>query len=120
MKSIENEFASFDISLKEIGAFPTRKKAKVLWIGIDKGKENLVELFSIIENKVAAIGFKKEDRKFHPHITFARVKKGKYSLPEGIDFSFDPFPVNEISLFKSTLTPNGPIYEIISEVPLRG
>jgi 2'-5' RNA ligase len=119
MKNLENEILAFDISLTGVGAFPNRKKAKILWVGVDKGKDNLFQLFSITENKVAALGFEKEERKFHPHITFARVKKGKYSLPLNIDFSFGPFSVNEISLFKSTLTPNGPIYEIISEVPLR-
>ena len=79
----------------------------------------MLQLFSITENKVSTLGFEKEERRFHPHVTFARVKKGKYSLTRNIDFSFGPFSVNEISLFKSTLTPNGPIYEILSEIPLR-
>jgi RNA 2',3'-cyclic 3'-phosphodiesterase len=119
MKNLKNEISAFDISLKGLGAFPNHRKAKILWVGVDKGKDDLSKLFSITENKVAALGFEKEERKFHPHITFARVKKSKYSLARNIDFSFDPFPVNEISIFKSTLTPNGPIYEIVSEVPLR-
>ncbi len=118
MKEIEKEFSSFDVSLKGIGAFPSSKRAKILWVGVEEGKNNMVELFSTIENKVSNLGFEKEMKKFTPHITFARVKKGKYSLPENIDFSFDSFPVHEVTLFKSTLTPKGPIYEILSEVPL--
>ena len=120
MNSIKSEFSPFDISLKGIGAFPNNKKARILWVGIDQGKENLLQLFSFIEDKILDLGFKKEKRGFHPHVTFARVKKGKYSLPEGLNFSFDEFPVQEVSLFKSVLTPKGPIYEIISEVPIRG
>jgi 2'-5' RNA ligase len=117
---LEEEFAPFGVSLKGIGAFPSTQRAMVLWVGIEEGQSKLKELYSSIENKITCLGFEKEDRGFSPHITFGRVKKGKYSLPENLDFSFGSFPVNEITLFKSTLTPKGPIYEIISEVPLGG
>ena len=120
MKEIEEEICPFNVSLKEIGGFPSSKKARILWVGIEEGKNNLTELFSTIENKISNLGFKKEDRKFTPHITFARVKKGKFSLPKNLDFSFNSFPVNEVTLFKSTLTPKGPIYEALSVIPLRG
>lgn len=119
MKEIENELPSFNVSLKGVGAFPHPKKARILWIGVEEGKDNLVELFSTIENITSPLGFEKEKRKFTPHITFARIKKDKYILPECVNFSFDSFPVHEVTLFKSKLTPKGPIYEILSEVPLR-
>lgn len=120
MKEITEEFSSFNVSLKKIGAFPSSKRAKILWVGIEEGMDKLIELFSTIENKVSPLGFEKEKRKFTPHITFARVKRGNYSLPDQIEFSFDSFPVNEVVLFKSTLTPKGPIYKILSLIPLRG
>jgi len=120
IKEIENSFSPFNVSLKEIGGFPSPEKARILWVGIEEGINNLIELFEAIDNKTAELGFEKETRNFTPHITFARVKKGKYSLPENIEFSFDPFPVNGITLFKSTLTPKGAIYETVSTIPLRG
>jgi 2'-5' RNA ligase len=120
LKEIEGEFTPFQVSLKGIGAFPSAKRAIVLWVGIEEGQDNLKELYSSIENKILPIGFEKEDRGFTPHITFGRVKKGGYSLPENLSFSFESFQVNKITLFKSTLTPKGPIYEIVSEVSLGG
>ena len=120
MKEITEEFSSFNVSLKNIGAFPASKRAKILWVGIEEGMDKLIELFSTIENKVSPLGFEKEKRNFTPHITFARVKKGNYSLPDQTEFSFDSFPVNEVVLFKSTLTPKGPIYETVSLIPLGG
>ena len=120
IKEIENRFSPFEVSLKDIGAFPTPKRARILWIGVEEGMEKLCELFKAIDNKTAELGFEEETRKFTPHITFARVKKEKYSLPENINFSFDPFPVNEVVLFKSTLTPKGAIYESLSKIPLGG
>jgi len=119
IKEIENRFPPFDVSLKGVGAFPSPKRAKILWIGVKEGMDNLIDLFQAIDNKTADLGFEKEKRKFSPHITFARVKKGKYSLPENIEFSFAPFPVKEVTLFKSTLTPKGAIYETVFTLPLR-
>jgi 2'-5' RNA ligase len=87
-------------------------------VGVEKGLKNLTKLFTVIENKVHDLGFEKERRKFTPHITFARVKKGKYRLPEEVDFYFDSFPVSEVTLFKSTLTPKGAMYEALSKIPL--
>jgi 2'-5' RNA ligase len=120
IEEIKDRFYPFDVHLKDIGAFPSPKRAKILWVGVKDGMDNLIELFRAIDNKTAELGFEKETRKFTPHITFARVKKGKYSLPENIEFSFAPFPVNEITLFKSTLTPKGAVYETLSTIPLRG
>jgi len=120
LSELEGEIAPFSVSLKGIGAFPSAQRAMVLWVGIEEGQNNLKELFSSIENKIVNLGFEKEDRAFSPHITFGRIKKGKYSLPENLDFSFDSFPVNELTLFKSTLTPKGPIYEVAYQVPLGG
>lgn len=120
IKEVEEVSSPFKVSLKGVGAFPSPKRAKILWIGVEEGAINLKNLFVALENNVQDLGFEKEMRKFTPHITFARVKKDKYSLPENVDFSLDSFLVNEVTLFKSTLTPKGPIYEIISEVPLRG
>jgi 2'-5' RNA ligase len=120
LKELKGEFDPFRVSLKGVGAFPSPKRALVLWVGIEEGRNELKEIYSSIENKIASLSFEKEERNFTPHITFGRVKKGKYSLPESIEFSFDSFPVSKVTLFKSTLTPKGPIYEIISEFPLGG
>lgn len=120
MKEIRKEFSPFKVSLKGVGAFPSPKRARILWVGIEEGLKNLTELFTAIDEKMHVLGFEKEKRNFTPHITFARVKKGKYRLPENVEFYFESFPVNEVTLFKSTLTSKGAIYETLSTTPLGG
>jgi 2'-5' RNA ligase len=120
IKEAVRQFSPFKVSLKGIGAFPSPKRAKILWVGVKEGTTHLTDLFVALEKKIHELGFEQEMRKFTPHITFARVKNGKYSLSENIDFSFDSFPVNEVALFKSILTPKGPIYEMLSTIPLGG
>ncbi|MCX7785459.1 MAG: RNA 2',3'-cyclic phosphodiesterase, partial [candidate division WOR-3 bacterium] len=69
-----------------------------------------------VESTLAEIGYKPEERRFHPHLTVGRIK-------ERIDgnkifttqYKSEVFLVNSIILFKSTLMPEGPIYEKLQE-----
>jgi RNA 2',3'-cyclic 3'-phosphodiesterase len=65
------ELASFDLSLKGYGFFPTVKSARVFWVGIESGPE-LGELAKSVDRMTSALGIAKEDRLFSPHLTLAR------------------------------------------------
>ncbi|HNJ80770.1 MAG TPA: 2'-5' RNA ligase family protein, partial [Methanoregulaceae archaeon] len=67
------------------------------------------------------LGFPRDDRPFRPHATLPRVKQGDPTLP-GCIRSIPPgdlgaCTVSGFLLKKSTLTPAGPIYETLLEVP---
>jgi len=70
------------------------------------------------------MGFK-EDRKFVPHLTVSRVKSSlnKKSLlnvlDEYKDYEFGSDMITKINFKKSTLTPEGPIYETLKEFELK-
>ncbi len=109
-------FGKFETALDAIGFFPDGRHPRVVWIGTD-GKENFHRLHSEIENALAGM-FAKEH--FVSHITLARVK----SVEDGGKFLEDlgkaeirkmKFSIDRISLKKSTLTPQGPVYEDIKE-----
>lgn len=107
--SQESDF--FNISLKEIGAFPNFKNPRVIWIGIEKGYEEMKDLFNKLENKILKLGFKKEDKEFSPHLTLGRVKeKIRWDERWKIDIPYLEFLVEEITLFESQLRPQGPLY----------
>ncbi len=69
--------------------------------------------------------FEKEDRNFHPHITLARLKKPR-DLQEVVTsqnlekYKDCSIKVDCVTLFKSTLTPKGAIYECLGKEPLGG
>jgi 2'-5' RNA ligase len=76
-----------------------------------------------IENEFSGLGFEKETRRFHPHLTIGRVKRvrdGSRSdhltgVLEDIKIGdIGEFQVNEISLMKSDLKPTGAVYTRIS------
>lgn len=120
--------ASFIIRLASLGVFPKINYPRVIWTGIDKGDEESKKIAAELEQKLAAIGIPKEERPFSSHITIGRVRslQNKDKLIEGLNnlagyFEKDKpqFPASKITLFKSTLTPKGPLYEIQKEASLK-
>ncbi len=114
----------FEISLEGAGAFPKLNSIRVVWVGVEKNRDLIIEIQKRLEQNLSKLGFKK-DRRFHPHITIARVKsrKRKDGLKDFIlrhqDERFGDFMINKIKLKKSILTPKGPIYSSIREVELQ-
>jgi len=117
---IVGQHESFAVSLKDIGCFPNPKYPRVVWVGIENGNEALCTLAREIDEQFVRLGFKQEKR-FHPHITIARMRK-----PCVIDdilrhtIVTDTFKAEAVVFFKSTLMPQGPLYEPLETFPLRG
>ncbi|MDH5682943.1 MAG: RNA 2',3'-cyclic phosphodiesterase [candidate division WOR-3 bacterium] len=117
LASVAKLVKPFEANLNGLGAFPSQRSPRVIWIGMDKGKNEVSDLQVKIEQALGTIGFKPEDRKFHPHLTIGRVKgfiKDASKIFEN-NYTSPDLPVNSIVLFKSTLRPEGPIYEKIQE-----
>jgi len=116
------EFEPFEITIKGLGAFPSPGSPRVIWVGIDKNRDKVTDLASRISTDLERMGFRREERAFHPHITIARVKRYnaalKRILRENSDIEIGDFYVSKIRVKKSTLTPQGPIYTTILEVTL--
>lgn len=115
----------FSATINELGAFPTSRSPRVIWAGIETGKENSISIASDLENNLSKLGIPKEERDFVPHLTLGRVKSpiNRFKLSELLNknknISDLNFVADRIVLFKSTLTPKGPIYEAMIEVNLK-
>ena len=109
----------FDVVLGELGAFPNPRRARVFWWGLAQGAEESTALFKALEDNLVNRGFDKEKRRYHPHITLARLRYPaglpleEFSPPTGFSFTADRF-----TLYQSTLTPQGPIYKILEDFKL--
>jgi 2'-5' RNA ligase len=114
-------FTQFAAKTDGLGVFPSEKMIRVAWIGLEP-KDKIVELQQQIES--ALVGMFPKDERFHPHITLARVKfvKDKKNFMEKLNklpVKEIEFPVNSFKLIKSTLTPEGPVYEDVAEFALK-
>ena len=123
MINAEKETEPFSVKLIGTGVFPNQNYIKVIWIGIEDG-HHIETLAGKIDEEISKLGFKREKRRFSPHLTIGRVKTAKnkerllkiIEAYEGVEFGV--FQVDTIKLKKSDLTPKGPIYTTIKEVQL--
>lgn len=120
--SVENT-GKFRVNLKELGCFPNIKKPRVVWIGIEKGKENLSALSSRLEENLERLGFPREDRLFSAHLTLGRIKSSKNTenllkFFQNNYFESEDFEIEEVVVMKSTLTPQGAIYSALKKIAL--
>jgi RNA 2',3'-cyclic 3'-phosphodiesterase len=66
---------AFELETVGLGAFPTPARARVFWAGVDaQGGARLAELAGRVERVAEELGFAREERPFHPHVTLARLK----------------------------------------------
>lgn len=108
----EIEFNKSKIKLSQTGVFPSPSHITVVWVGLEPAKP-LIDLNTKINQVLQEF---KDDHPFHPHITLARVKfiENKKEFADKLkEIKIKPveFEAKEFKLIKSTLTPNGPVYE---------
>jgi len=111
----------FHIAVKGIGAFPNKRNARIIWMGIeDDGR--LSSCASMIGRTLKRIGIRYDGKEFTPHITIARAKDGVdiTGIANGYaSTEFLNFECTSINVMKSVLRPGGAEHSIISSIPLR-
>jgi 2'-5' RNA ligase len=113
----------FPIHIQSTGAFPNDKYPRVLWTGI-VDSHLLKNLRNRIEDSLSMIGFQRDDKEFHPHLTLGRVRsqKGMISFMKEFrlfrDKKFGGFLADQVKLMRSELRPAGPLYTCLHTVSL--
>jgi 2'-5' RNA ligase len=125
LENITRNTRTFEVIFAGIGVFPKLDFPRVVWVGIEKGKDELIELAKEIEKELTQIGSPKEKRGFSAHLTLGRVRspKNKDKLKKIIltkqDFqSRTSMRLDKIIFFRSRLTPRGPIYTVLGKFNL--
>ena len=114
----------FTLSLSDVGAFPSMRAPRVIWVGIKEGKDIVVRLAQAIEREGEAMSLRREERPFASHVTLGRVRSPMHrdALAERLQQvswqSPDPWRVEAVTLYQSVLGPSGPRYTALTEMPL--
>jgi 2'-5' RNA ligase len=109
----------FPIRLQQTGAFPNHRQPRVLWIGVNDVSAKLVELHARLEEESARVGFAKEMRPFHPHLTIARLRetanaRALATAHKSIEFEPVEITVSELLVIRSELSSEGSKYTVAS------
>jgi len=119
VKTVAAGRAPAPVSLAGVGAFPSARRARVLWFGLEDREGVLPGLAADLDRALEPLGFTAEARAFTPHLTLARfkvpVRLGE--LPAEVPTE-DPFVVSSVRLYRSRLHPAGARYDALSEFPL--
>ena len=105
----------FSIVFGGIGAFPTRNRPRVIWLGVKQGSETVTYLAKSLNRELKSLGFAVDNR-FHPHLTLGRLRMPMNLQPlKSVLHKYDTIDgatmnVNEITVMQSQLHPNGAIY----------
>ncbi len=117
IKNPAKNIPAFQIEPGYLGAFPTIKRPRIIWAGLKKGHDEMVNLNRVIEENLSELGFEKDHKPFSPHITLGRFRQppaDKITVK-----AIETFPplnpakkiVGEISIYQSILKPEGPQYK---------
>jgi 2'-5' RNA ligase len=118
----EVEAAPFELRVRGVGKFGQRRRVRQLWAGVEAGPL-LDQLQRRVEAGLAALGLEPERRKFHAHVTLARLKAaplervGAFLATHNL-FASEPFAVDSFALFSSLLSRNSAVYRAEASYPL--
>jgi 2'-5' RNA ligase len=120
MKTLE-QYHSFSVSVKGMGAFPNNKEPRVVWIGADLGSP-FNEILSTIEKMLDSSSIDFDTKPFKAHVTLGRVRDPSQKLTDLLteyrNIDAGSFVCNEIFLMSSQLTPGGAKHSIVASYKL--
>jgi 2'-5' RNA ligase len=117
--------AGFALSLQGVGCFPHARRPRVVWAGLGLGTAELVALHDALEPPLLELGcYRREERQYTPHVTLGRVQGDgdAAALAQALsgfnNWQGGEMDVDAIRVMASELTRDGPIYTVLSTVPL--
>ena len=107
------------LSFQGVGAFPDTRRPKVVWAGVVAGAKALFEVHDAVEAAIQGLGVAPDIGIYRPHVTLLRLTEGAASSDDSFmqwlratsNTSFGGADSSGLTLYNSTLTPQGPIYE---------
>lgn len=115
IQSLDRAWSPPQLALGKIGAFPSLRRANVVWLGIEDPQGELRALAAEADLAIRHVGFGRADKPFVGHLTLARAPRGA-AAPDlaawapGLTEPQGPLRITAITLFRSDLRPQGPLY----------
>jgi 2'-5' RNA ligase len=121
-----NDLPAFEFEAQGAGAFPSAGRPRTIWLGVSRGEEALVALHEAVDQALGSLGFRRENRRFRPHLTLGRVRGDRdvrelgQLVAEQASFVGGVGSVDEVVVFSSELESDGPVHEPLAVAPLNG
>jgi RNA 2',3'-cyclic 3'-phosphodiesterase len=121
LHTVAGDHAPLTLSISGIGAFPSLRRASVLWVGVAPDSP-LMSLQHDVEIALSRLGYVRDQKPFRPHVTVARTQNGARPLDverlaPSHEFA-DTAPVLTMDLMRSHLSPGGASHEPLLRIRL--
>ena len=124
LRALAAVVAPLPLAIGGVGAFPSPRRARVVWVGITAGAADLARLAGAVDRALSALGFGSEARPWHAHLTVGRVRAahGLGRLAAAIEgparAEIGAWTAREVVLYRSHLRPAGADHEVLARLPL--
>ena len=111
----------FDVAWRGVGAFPSPRHPRALWLGVVSGGAGLGALEAEVSRRLA--GTVAEARPLLPHLTLGRIKMAGAGVDwpkvlRAVEVRDAHSTVDRVTLFRSRLSRQGPNYTGLVSAPL--
>jgi 2'-5' RNA ligase len=129
LESAAAQILPFRMDVGGMGCFPNERRPRVIWVGVKEGSGVLKKLYDAVESGLSGLGYERERRQFHPHLTLGRVRRSAsrsdvervakalrnqhIGLLGAVDCS-------QVHLYRSDLKPAGAVYSRLASADFGG
>jgi 2'-5' RNA ligase len=118
----------YRMRLDVVRAVPRLRAATMVWVGASTGIDETAGLAEAVARATSFLDFEPQGRAFKTHVTLSRARQTRRLAPSAIDEverllkraseRAVTVSVHEVTLYGSTLTPRGPVYDHLATMPL--
>jgi 2'-5' RNA ligase len=109
-----------DFAVRGLSAVPPAGHLRMVWAGVTEPTGRLTALQAALEDRAEAMGFKREDRAYRPHLTLGRVRSGRNvaelrrAVAALAEADYGQTYAHRLVVYGSRLTPEGPVYTALA------
>jgi len=102
-----------------LGGFPTPRRPKVLWLGVEEGSDAARSLHEALATELAAAQLAPPDpRPFSPHLTLARLRDRRAGPVPDRPATTPYATVEALHVMRSELGARGAVHKVVARIPL--
>ncbi len=111
---------AIELRLGEVGSFKRGRLARVVWLGLALGQEQIAALAEQVEAECVGAGLEQESRRYHAHLTLARARARDGALLPALPPppDLEGWRADELVLYRSRPGRGGSIYEPLGRIRL--
>jgi RNA 2',3'-cyclic 3'-phosphodiesterase len=114
LEHLRGRHEPFEVQISGFGAFPSERRARILWAGVGEGSGPLRAVAQSVDGLLEPAGFERERRPYAPHLTLGRARGHGAKLDAA---SVSPpalrFSVSGVDLVESVPGEGGVTYSVL-------